>query len=75
MATTRTVYRCAYHHQVNLRPARETRSFKTEAEARAEAEKLRAAGHMVAVWRYHEVKNGRRWEVDLHHDLTQPLGP
>lgn len=74
MEQRRTVYRCCYYDRDHpLSGARESRLFKTEKEARAEAERLKATGHRAVVWRYHEVKVGRRWEVDLDSELTQSL--
>jgi hypothetical protein len=71
----RTVYRCCYYYHKNdlFSPVRDSRPFKTEKGVRAEAEDLKARGYRVSVWRYHEVKVGRRWRVDLDSELTQCL--
>lgn len=73
MKTTRTVYRCAYAHRGLVRGARDSRLFKTEAEARAHCEKLRVGGYWCAVWRFREVKVKGRWRPDWDHEETGPV--
>jgi len=72
---SRTVYRCAYASRKHRRDLRASRLFRTEAEARAHCEEIRARRGVgfCAVWRVREVKKGRRWEADLDHEETGPL--
>lgn len=78
MELTRIVYRCTYVFKDNMGPmgpVRDSRAFRTEEEARIYAAELKASGYGVVVWREFQIKKGRRWETDLHHDMTQPLDP
>ncbi len=70
---SRIVYRCAYAHQGGVSGARDSRLFKSEQEARANYERLRARGYWAAAWRYREVKVNGRWRPDWDHELTGPL--
>jgi hypothetical protein len=73
--STRTIYRCTYMHRSGAGPAGESQAFKTEQEARAYAERLKARGYLAVIWRMREIKTGRRWEADLDHEATQALDP
>ncbi len=61
----RTIYRCNYTFKGEFGPARESKAFQTEQEAREYAESLEARGYIAVVWRERQVKTGGRWETDL----------
>jgi len=65
MTPMRTIYRCNYTFKGEFGPARESKAFQTEQEAREYAESLEARGYIAVVWRERQVKTGRRWETDL----------
>ena len=68
----RTIYRCNYMPTDTFDPVRNSRPFKTEKGARRYAEKLKARGFMVGVWRLLEMKIGDQWEEDLD-ERNSPL--
>ncbi len=65
MTPMRTIYRCNYTFKGEFGPARESKAFQTEQEAREYAESLEARGYIAVVWRERQVKTGGRWETDL----------